>query len=57
MSFSTETYFTKKDVAALLALVVQPNTRKVFPAKIAEVGNGFNWNGNLQTINKFKILN
>jgi hypothetical protein len=55
MSFSTETYFTKKDVAALLALVVQPNTRKVFPAKIAEVGNGFNWNGNLQTINNFKI--
>jgi hypothetical protein len=57
MSSFTETYFTKKDVAALLALVVQPNPRKVFPAKIAEVRNGFNWNGNSITINKFKILN
>jgi hypothetical protein len=37
MSFFTETKFTKKDVAALLALVVQPDPGKLFPAEIAEV--------------------
>jgi hypothetical protein len=41
MSFFTETDFTDEDVAALLALVVQPNPRKVFPAEIAEVWHWF----------------
>jgi hypothetical protein len=56
MSFFTEADSTDKDVAALLALVVQPNPRKVFPAEIAEVRNGFNWNGNLISLNIFKII-
>jgi hypothetical protein len=37
MSLLTEADFTDKDVAALLALVVQPNPRKVLPAEIAKV--------------------
>jgi hypothetical protein len=37
MSFFTEADFTDKDVAALLALVVQPDPRKLFLAEIAEV--------------------
>jgi hypothetical protein len=37
MSLLAEADFTDKDVAALLALVVQPNPRKVLPAEIAKV--------------------
>jgi hypothetical protein len=44
MSFFTEADFTDKDIAALLALVVQPNPRKVFSAKIAKVRAGLIWN-------------
>jgi hypothetical protein len=46
MPFFTEADFTDKDVAALLALVVQPNPGKMFPAEIAEVWHWFIWNGN-----------
>jgi hypothetical protein len=46
MSFFTEADFTKKDVDALLALVVQPNPRKLFPAEIAEVRHCLTWNAN-----------
>ena len=46
MSLLTEADFTDKDVAALLALVVQPNPRKVFSAEIAVVWHWFNWNEN-----------
>jgi hypothetical protein len=46
MSFFTEAYFTKKDFAALLALVVQPNPRKLFPAEVTEVRHSLTWNGN-----------
>jgi hypothetical protein len=44
MSFFTEAYFTNKDAAALLALVVQPNPGKVFPTEIAEVWHWLIWN-------------
>jgi hypothetical protein len=36
MSFFTETKFTKKDVAALLALVAQPIPGEMFPTEIAK---------------------
>jgi hypothetical protein len=46
MSFFTEADFTDIDIATLLALVVQPNPREVFSAKIAKVRAGLIWNEN-----------
>jgi hypothetical protein len=46
MSFFTEADFTDKDVVALLALIVQPDPGKLFPAEIAEVRHCLTWNVN-----------